>query len=508
MKRWATLLTITVLTVVAGIGTASAQTTDTGSAVPAGTTDLQKVTAYVQPSIVYLDITWTGWVYDKTNKNYLNDGNPFSLQFSCTGFVVNPDGYIATAGHCVDPTQTTSYFVQAGANWAVQNKYYADRTLTVDDIVAFDSYRIEGDSKNAGNAYKRKPDLDLQAVWSTTSTEPLYDNDGDLNGEPHEARVQQMLPWNDGSGDTALLKVDVTNLPPVPIAPPGSVTTGTNVVSVGYPGSVQTVSDSVLSDPSFKSGSISSVRTNSTFPVYEMSAPMSGGMSGGPTVDLDDQVIGINSYGINGEVESFEFVQSSETLSQVMSDAGIPAELGEIGTAYRAGLDAFFAGDKATAVNQLTKAVTLNPDFDMAKEYLTQAQALPDAPVDSGSSSPVVPILVGLAIVLIVAAGVWFLRKRSNSSLAAGSPSAGPQPSAPVPPSVITTQPVAPEQVPDSGTSPTSVGSTAPTSTAVAEHESTMASADHFCPDCGTKRLSEQRFCGSCGHRFAEGLID
>src|SRR6201999_4470198 len=30
-------------------------------------------------------------------------GKPFSVTYNCTGFVVTPDGYIATAGHCVNP---------------------------------------------------------------------------------------------------------------------------------------------------------------------------------------------------------------------------------------------------------------------------------------------------------------------------------------------------------------------------------------------------------------------
>ncbi len=28
---------------------------------------------------------------------------PFAATWVCTGFVVNPDGWVATAGHCVDP---------------------------------------------------------------------------------------------------------------------------------------------------------------------------------------------------------------------------------------------------------------------------------------------------------------------------------------------------------------------------------------------------------------------
>ena len=71
------------------------------------------MSAYTQPSVVYIGSTWTGYVYDTYNKLYLNNGKPFTLDFQCTGFVVNPDGYIATAGHCVDPAEVSPH-LQAG----------------------------------------------------------------------------------------------------------------------------------------------------------------------------------------------------------------------------------------------------------------------------------------------------------------------------------------------------------------------------------------------------------
>ena len=68
--------------------------------------DLERTVAYVQPSVVYLDITWKAWVFDtyRDNDSYLNDGQPFVLYSSCTGFFVDDTGTIATAGHCIDPT--------------------------------------------------------------------------------------------------------------------------------------------------------------------------------------------------------------------------------------------------------------------------------------------------------------------------------------------------------------------------------------------------------------------
>ena len=449
------------------------------SAPPA--TPLEKTVAYVQPSIVYLDIEWTGWVYDKYNKQYLKDGKPFVLHYSCTGFVVNPDGYIATAGHAVDKRNVAPDFIIAAAKWALKTGYYRNKTLKLADIVG--DYRVEGNAKGAGGSnYTAGADLKILAVWSTSSTEPLYDKYGDLNGAPHGARIVHMLPWNDGSGDVALLKVDASDLPGLPVATSGSVSTGTQVVSVGYPATVGTVSDASLSNPSFKEGSISSIRTSGTYPLYETSAALSGGMSGGPTVNLQGSVVGVNSYTISGEVQSFDFVQAAETLQGVMSDAGVPAEVGEVGTAYRAGLDAYYAGNKAKAIKQFNAALAIDPKFDMAREFLVKAQELPTPPPHESGNSMIL-ITVGAVLALLLGVVGYFVIRRRNRASAALAPKPAP---------ALAGVGFLP------GSRRTATAPTPQTLQAVAKQDELVPS---FCSYCGNRiEDSAASFCARCGH--------
>src|SRR4051794_6660397 len=108
MRR--TLLAVaTAAALLSGAGAATAAS-DSPSPSPSGSstsgvTQLERVSAYTQPSVVYIQTDWTGYVYDTYNKRFLNNQKPFTLSFQCTGYVVNPNGYIATAGHCVDPDQ-------------------------------------------------------------------------------------------------------------------------------------------------------------------------------------------------------------------------------------------------------------------------------------------------------------------------------------------------------------------------------------------------------------------
>ncbi len=73
------------------------------AAAPAAT-PLQKVSAAVEPSIVYMETTFEAAVKDP-KWGFIGGEKNFSVTYSCSGFFVNPDGYFASAGHCVDYDQ-------------------------------------------------------------------------------------------------------------------------------------------------------------------------------------------------------------------------------------------------------------------------------------------------------------------------------------------------------------------------------------------------------------------
>jgi hypothetical protein len=65
----------------------------------------------VQPGIVYLETTYRGYVKDERGR-WLNGGWPVTATASCSGFFVNHDGHIVTAGHCVDKAEGRSALIQ------------------------------------------------------------------------------------------------------------------------------------------------------------------------------------------------------------------------------------------------------------------------------------------------------------------------------------------------------------------------------------------------------------
>jgi hypothetical protein len=62
---------------------------------------LQTVSNLVAPSIVQLRTQYAGLVRDGQGLA-VNGGRPIKVDTTCSGFIVNTNGYIATAGRCVD----------------------------------------------------------------------------------------------------------------------------------------------------------------------------------------------------------------------------------------------------------------------------------------------------------------------------------------------------------------------------------------------------------------------
>ena len=563
MKRLTAIAALAVLGLALTAPAAVADDTDTDSGAASESSDLERVSAYVQPSVVYLQMKWKGYVWDRVLKQYVNEGAPFEVTTQCTGYVVNPDGYIATAGHCVDPKgDVEDMLALQAAQWEMDQGLY-DNTITAAELA--EVLRVEGfETTNKG------PDREVVAAWGVSAG-------GVQTGKSYNARVVKYQPFD--QGDAAVIKVEATDLPAIQIAEDSELEVGTEIVSVGYPASVDLVADQSFS-PSFKDGSISSEKTlqGGQFTAYEISAAVSGGMSGGPTVDLDGEVVGFNSFKIDPSVESqqFNFVRSTSIINELMADVGVENELGEVSENYYAGLDAYFAGDKDAAIESLQAVIDDQPTNTMAADFLSKAKDMPEeeaASSDDGGGFPIALVGgIGVAVLVLIGLVVFFIARRgkggqsgqggpspampagaapggsggwatppaapaqptrtSNNPMPAGpaapvTAQAAPAPQAATPPPVQPQAPAPPPPAPSPApaapmasapTSPPappaappaqseSVGfqpsaapePAAPVEQQVQEQPVVPAQAHAFCGNCGTRAVAGQKFCGNCG---------
>lgn len=448
------------LTVTAMVGGLSAGPPAVAGADPSDSPEI-RAGDLITPAVVYIEAKVSGTVVD-TDQQRLNNGAPYQESLRCTGFAITSDGYIGTAGHCVDPDENRKAIVLSAA------KQLSGGSVTADDLrrLGANQWTIEG--KVAGSG----PDQEI--LVSGAGQRGVV--------TPLPARVVTFRPL--GQGDVALLKVELgdRSIPSAQLALDTEPQVGDEILSVGYPASTEAVTDFSLT-PTVKSGTVSAKQTWKTQPLFQVSAAMTQGMSGGPTVDMDGKVIGVNSFMPSNEDQPFNFISPVSGFKELLGQAGVKPELSPADNAYRQGLDDLAAGKYTDAIGNFDTTLALSQQYPGALDKRTQAVKLRAERGDASSGpSPLLLVVAGIAVVLVVAGGVTafvMMRRNREPALAGGMPMPQ-QSSAPAP---------APHRPPPPPVSPASGAAAAPP----------PGGSQTNCRNCGFGMDAGVRFCPRCG---------
>ncbi|HEU5475532.1 MAG TPA: serine protease [Actinophytocola sp.] len=330
--------------------------------------------AVARPAVVLIQVSWRGWVRDRRTGEVFG-GNPgYHVTVTCTGTVISPDGYVATASHCV----------HTGAMGG---------SAVLFDAAATDLARVGRVTDPA----RARALLAEHAVAEGAKADSAVDRQIQVRFGDDIAPATVANVVAPDQGDVAVLKVPRDRLPAVAIRPdPAPV--GTPILAIGYPGSVEEAGD--RPEPSTKNGQISAQRTHDEHPFYEFSAAATHGMSGGPVVDMQGRVVGLISRGTPGETQSFNLATAAATLLDVVRDKEINAEQGAHDRNYRSGLDRYYAGDYDGSVEFLDAVLAAAPEHEQAAAYRKLAV---ERGGSVGSGNPL------LLVFLFLSAGIGLL---------------------------------------------------------------------------------------------------
>ncbi|MBW4718404.1 S1 family peptidase [Saccharothrix obliqua] len=312
----------------------------------------ERAAAVARPGVVFLSVTWRGWVRDKRTGEVFGGTGGYEVKTACSGAVISPDGYVATASHCV-------HTGPLGGGGALFEAAIADLAEVgrVRDVA-----KARQDFAERGSAEGATPD---SPVDRRIQVERVEARDGGEVRDIAPATVVDLVAPEDG--DVAVLRVPRRNLPSIAIRDdPAPV--GTPILAIGYPGSTSTAVDPSL-EPSNKDGRISARRTQGGRPFYEFSAAATRGMSGGPVVDVRGDVVGLISQGSPGETQAFNLAASTRTLVEVLRAGRLQVGTGPHDQDFRAGLDRYYEGDYDGAVEHFDAAIAGSPGHRQAAEF-------------------------------------------------------------------------------------------------------------------------------------------
>ncbi|MCH5345778.1 MAG: Do family serine endopeptidase [Muribaculaceae bacterium] len=161
---------------------------------------------------------------------------------------------------------------------------------------------------------------------------------------------------SDPTTDLALIKIDATGLPVIPVGNSDDLKVGEWVLAVGNPfGFTSTVTTGIVSA---KARSISSVTHNRAMGIesyIQTDAAVNPGNSGGALVNLAGQLVGINTaiYSQTGSYSGYSFAIPTSIMSKVVKD------LRDYGTVQRAVL--------GVTISDLTPALAKEKDVTATK---------------------------------------------------------------------------------------------------------------------------------------------
>ncbi len=440
----------------------------------------ERAAAMIRPAVMYLGGQGYGGVRLPNGQTLSQFGQgtnmPFIATWACTAFVVNPDGWVATAGHCVDPESAKLLILKRAA--AEYISQYPDAPESQDPATALDWLR-----KNArvfGDSVDRGPEIGLTL---------LYGSGANVAGKV-PASVVDFRPL--GKGDVALLKMDKHNLPSSELATDTDVSIGTPVLAVGFPESTRNVTGPSL-DPTNKSGKVSKKSTMGAAPEYEIDAAVSEGMSGGPAIQLNGKVIGVNSFAPIGEPQAFNFVSPADSLAAILGSKGVKPMLGPADGLYRKGLAHYYSGHYTEAIEDFDQTLAMSPDYpgllDLKTSAVNLRQQYGDASAFSGRN---LWFYVGgsVALVLAAGAGLTLLALRTDRHARKGTESGALQ---------LVSGTSGGKPRPPRARRGMKLGAARLIGVAPAPKP---AAAQHYCSNCGAEHQPTERFCPNCGKRI------
>ena len=190
--------------------------------------------------------------------------------------------------------------------------------------------------------------------------------------------------------DLALLKLEATDMPTLPLADSAGAQIGDRIHILGFPGVVlshELLNTSAKVEASVTSGAISGFKQDVTgHRVIQTDAPAAWGNSGGPVVTSLGEVLGVLTFvslsGADGSiVQGFNFVIPSAAVHGFLEGTGArPDEPSRFNAAWHAGLRDYFEGRYSRAERQFAEANRLVPELPDVRRMTAEAKHPPPQP--------------------------------------------------------------------------------------------------------------------------------
>ncbi len=361
-------------------------------------TDAQRLAMLAKPSVVRVYGAWFG--------EYSFNDRTWSTAIGGTGsgFFLSADGYIATNAHVTE-------VIHDGEDKA-KEKLYQQVLKQILDTYGAQLLKLSDAAQRAQVQSIRLTSLKKLAFVVLP------------NGDKLQYDIKAYgAPVGEGK-DCSIIKVVANNAPTLPVGDSTKVQVQDHVTAIGYPGVADLtglLDEKSQLEASVTDGKISAIkRTQSGDQVLQITAPTSHGNSGGPALNDAGEVIGLVTFSDAREVQGFNFLVSSQTLTEFIRQAGTEAKPSSTNIMWREALELYWDQDYSDAINKLQELLQMYPAHSEAANIIRLSrEGQRDGKEKKSSHGGVV---AGLIIAGLMLGGVGFMMLRRSKA------SPGPRP--------------------------------------------------------------------------------
>lgn len=347
-----------------------------------------------------------------------------------SGFIVSPDGYIATNGHVIQLFQD-------------QNDQQLHAELLFAALESSGFFERDAVVRSIGEGMPLTQDRKIQVTARLLPfARFVVERNLDVylqNWRRYAAEVKEYSPpINAFTGrvslpgitvatgkDVAVLKIEGRDFPTMKMGDSDLMSIAANVTAAGYPGGA-TFNDYLHPrepiQASFTRGQIASLKVDvKGTSLIQIDAAVSGGNSGGPVLSDNGEVIGMTTMGLE---QGFNFAVPAGTVMEFVRSAGVTPQPSLFDRMWREALEHYFSAETNPAltatqkratyragINALDEVLRLMPDLPDAvalrQESLRRIENVTDAPGGEGGFAP---WMIGAVLLLglgLVGGGVW-----------------------------------------------------------------------------------------------------
>ena len=304
-----------------------------------------------------------------------------------TGFIIHPDGWIATNGHVVKPVykddeeHITDFLTQAAtAACGPGLKKLPEKRRAA---------RMEAILKDPENRKGVKLTKRLDVFLPTGEAQKGYPAVVKAYSPPIDP---DLLPKDGGKPDppmwdAALVKIEATNLPTVKLAPSieQTVSLGEQIIIVGYPGVVvwhDFLSRKSRAQATVTFGRVSAFRldVNERW-ILQTDAPISWGNSGGPAFDVKGEVVALATFistSLEGDqaIQGFNFLIPIDSIHALAKRVGlVPSTDSPFTREWDQAVGAFIDGNYQEALTHAEAADKIVPGLVDVRRAIIRTRA-------------------------------------------------------------------------------------------------------------------------------------